>query len=256
MSEAVRIFLTGRLCVEGPGGTVVDGDLPGNQARLALALLVHERRPVRRDRLADVVWDGRVPDGWSRSLNAIVSKLRRQLQRAGLDGAAILVGTGGSYALSLPAGTWVDTEDAIRRVDRAEGAVRHGDHASAVEEATVAAGILRRTFLAGVEGEWVADVRRQLDAVLYRASVVLASGWIARGDHQLAVTVAERMVEIDPFREIGYRLIIEAELGRGDTIAALEAFDRCERVIRDEFGAAPSEETTALVERARRRPSS
>lgn len=243
----------GRLCVRGPGGTVRDSDLPGNQARQALAVLVHERRPVPRDRLAEIVWDGEVPDGWSRSLNAIVSKLRRQLQRTGLDGATVLAATGGAYVLSLPSGTWVDTEDAIRRVDRAEGAVRHGDARSAVAEATVAAGILRRTFLAGVDSEWVTDVRRRFDGVLYRASAVLAAGWIARGDHQLAVTVAGEMVDLDPFRETGYRLIIEAELGRGDAIAALDAFDRCERVIREEFGASPSPETIALAERARRR---
>lgn len=251
MSDEVKVFLTGRLCVQGPGGTITDVDLPGNQARLAFALLVHERRPVHRDRLADVIWDGDLPDTWNTSLNAIVSKLRRQLGRVGLDGKDVVSASGGSYAVSLPAASWVDTEDAIRRVDRAEGAFRHGDLPNALREATVASSILRRPFLGGLDGDWVADVRRQLGAGLYRSYVVLAGGWILQGDHQLASSIAERAIVLDPIRETAYRLVIEAELGRGDAIAALEAFDRCERVVRDEFGASPSAETLELVERVR-----
>lgn len=251
MSATVKIFLTGRLCVQGPAGTITDADLSGNQARLALALLVHERRPVHRDRLADIVWDGALPDTWSTSLNAIVSKLRRQLGRTGLDGRSMLVGSGGSYAISLPAASWVDTEDALRRVDRAEGAMRHDDLPAAVQEATVASSILRRPFLAGVDGAWVADVRRQLNAALYRSYVVLATGWNLQGDHQLASSIGERAIELDPIREVGYRLVMAAEAARGDAIAALQAFDRCERVVRDEFGSAPSAETQALAERVR-----
>lgn len=247
----MRIYLTGRLCVAGPAGTITDADLPGNQARLALALLVHERRPVHRDRLADVIWDGELPGTWNTSLNAIVSKLRRQLTRTGLDGRSVLTTSGGSYAISLPAASWVDTEDAIRRVDRAEGAARHGDLAAAVAEATVSSGILQRPFLAGVGGEWAAGVRRQLQTALYRSYVVLAHGWLEQGDHQLASTVAERAIVLEPIRETAYRLLIEAELGRGDAIAALEAFDRCERIVRDEFGASPSGETVALADQAR-----
>lgn len=251
MSDGVKIFLTGRLRVQGPEGVITDADLSGKQARLALALLVHDRRPIHRDRLADVIWDGELPDTWSASLNAIVSKLRRQLGRTGLGARSVLTASGGTYAISLPTSSWVDTEDAIRRVDRAEGAMRHGDLAAAVSDATVASSILRRPFLGGVDGEWVSEVRHQLGTALYRSYVVLATGWIARGDHQLASSVAERAIELDPIRETAYRLVMEAELGRGDAGAALGAFDRCERIVREEFGASPSAETIALAERVR-----
>lgn len=247
----MKVFLTGRLQVEGPSGIVTDADLSGHQARLAFAVLVHERRPIDRDRLAHVIWDGELPPTWNTSLNAVVSKLRRQLSRTGLDGRSVLTAAGGAYAISLPSDSWVDTEDAIRRVDRAEGAERHGDLAQAVSEATVASSILRRSFLSGIEGEWVSDVRRRLDASLYRAYVVLATGWNRCGDHRLAGNVAAQAIDLDPIREVGYRLLMEAELGRGDSIAALEVFDHCERVVRSEFGASPSSATIALAEQAR-----
>ncbi len=251
MPEGLRVFLAGRLCVTGPAGMITEVDLSGNQARLALALLVHERRPVHRDRLADVIWDGEMPDTWNTSLNAIVSKLRRQLARVDSDGRSMLTASAGSYSVALPPSSWVDVEDAMRRVDLAEGAMRHDDLAAAVREATVASSILRRPFLGGIEGAWIADVRRQLASALYRTFVVLATGWNAQGDHQLASTIAEQAIALDPIRETGYRLVMAAEAARGDASAALEAFDRCERVVRAEFGASPSAETLALAERVR-----
>lgn len=252
MTASVKIHLTGRLHIEGPAGSIGESDLSGNQARTAFAVLVHERRPLHRDRLADIIWNGQLPDTWSTSLNAVISKLRRQLSRVGLDGKAVIGATGGTYGLTLPSGAWVDTEDAIRRIDRADGAMRHGDEEAALPDATVASSILRRPFLGGVDGPWVADVRRQLSDGLYRSYVVLATGWRQQGDHQLASSVAERAIELDPIRETAYRLLMEAELARGDAIAAMRAFDRCERIVRDEFGASPSAAMLELADQARR----
>ncbi len=238
--------------MEGPDGSFDEAALPGNQARVALAALVHERLPLDRDRLADIVWGEDLPDGWSGSLSALISKTRSLLARCGLDAKSILVSTAGSYAMTLPAGSWVDLEDAIRRLDRAEGEVRHGNIAGALPEATVASSILRRPFLRGSEGAWIDGVRRRQDAALYRCYEVLAEGWSDQGHHRLAIAIAERAIALDPLHETGYRLLIEAELARGDAIAALRAFERCEQIVMAEFGASPSKRTIDVVERARR----
>jgi DNA-binding SARP family transcriptional activator len=248
----VNVFLTGPLRVEGPDGSFGETALPGNQARIALAALVHERVPLDRDRLADIVWGEDVPDGWTGSLSALISKTRSLLARCGLDAKSILSSSAGSYALNLPPGSWVDLEDATRRLDRAEGEVVHGNIAGALPEATVASSILRRPFLRGSEGAWIDEVRRRNDAALYRCYEVLAEGWRHQGHHRLAVTIAERAIALDPLHETGHRLLMEAELARGDSIAALQAFDRCERIVMAEFGASPSQRTIEVAERARR----
>lgn len=116
-------------------------------------------------------------------------------------------------------------EDAIRRLDRAEGEIRHGNFAGALPEATVASSILRRPFLGGSEGAWIDGVRRRQDDALYRCYEVLAEGWRDQGHHRLAIDLAERAIALDPLRETGYRLLMEAELARGDALAALRAFD-------------------------------
>ncbi len=248
----MNVFLTGRLTVEGPSGSFDESALPGNQARVALAALVHDRVPLDRDRLADIVWGEDLPDGWSGSLSALISKIRSLFARCGLDAKAILKSSAGSYAITLPAGSWVDMEDATRRLDRAEGAVRHGEISDALPDATVASSILRRPFLSGSESVWIDEVRRRQEASLYRCYEVLAEGWCAQGHHRLAIAIAEQAISLDPLRETGYRLLMEAELARGDGIAALQAFDRCERIVQAEFGALPSPLTIEVAERARR----
>jgi DNA-binding SARP family transcriptional activator len=246
-----QLFLLGGLRLDGPDGAFVDADLPGPQGRVALAVLAVERRALSRDALAEIVWDGRLPSKWEGALSTIISKLRSLISSTGIDGKQAITTTGGTYSLVLPPGTWVDLEDAIRRLDRAEGALRHGDLDTATTDGTVASGVLRRTFLAGVDGEWVDAQRRRVHALDYRCSVALARAWIDRGDPSLAVTIAEHAIGLDPLREVAHRLVATAELARGDRAAAMRALTRCEQILADELGISPSAETAALVDRLR-----
>jgi DNA-binding SARP family transcriptional activator len=244
-------YLTGGLRFDGPEGSFDDADLPGGQGRLALGALAVHRRPLERGALAEIVWDARVPDKWEGALSTIVSKIRSLFTRAGLDGREIVVTVAGTYALVLPAGTWVDVEDATRRLDRAEHALRRGDAAAATTDGTVASSILRRPFLAGVDSRWADEQRRALDEQRYRCSVTLAEAWIALGDHGLAATIAADAIRLDPLREIPHRLLVEAELARGDRAAAQRALLACEHILADELGVQPSEQTQALAARVR-----
>jgi len=242
------VFLTGRLTVVGPDGRFDDRDLPGNQARVALAALVYERSPTGRDRLGDILWGEHAPAGWSGSLNALVSKIRSLLDAVGVDSKEVLSSTGGSYQFVAPPGAWVDIEDAVARLDRSEAYMRDETIAAALAEATAASGVLRRPFLSGSDGDWVHNTRQQLAVYLYRCYEVLATGWRIQGDDRLAANIAERAIGLDPYRETGYRLLIEAEVTRGDMAAALVVFDRCETMMQTEFGASPSAATVGAID--------
>lgn len=246
-----RVFLTGGLRVDGPVAAIVDGDLPGGQGRVAFAALATSRRPMARDELAEIVWDGALPPKWDGALSAVVSRIRSLLGRTGLDGKALLTTVGGTYELQFPPDTWIDLEDAYRRLDRAQGALRHGDPSTAATDGTVAAGILRRPFLAGLDGNWIERQRRRQADALHAATTTLASAWLERDDPALAATLASSAIAQDPLREVGHRLLMLAEWSRGDRGAALRALAACEQVLRDELGVGPSPDTCALAERIR-----
>lgn len=241
------MYLTGGLRIDGDAGCVSDADFPGPQGRVALAALVLERRPLSRDALAEIVWGDRLPDKWDGAVSAIMSKIRSLVTRTGLDARSVISSVGGTYAVHLPSDSWVDVEDALRRLDRADGALRHGDIATATAEGTAASAVLRRPFLAGVDTDWVETQRRRLRTSLYDCSTVLAAAWMAAGDHRLAATVATTAIEVDPLRELGHRLLMEAEWRRGDRGAALRALSRCQAMLFDELGVDPSPETLELA---------
>ena len=251
-----RLYLTGGVRFDGPAGSFTGADLPGNQGRVAIVALAVERRAVARDELADILWGASLPAQWNGALSTIVSKIRSLLSTIGLDGPQVMTSSGGTYELVLPANSWVDLEDASRRLDRAEGALRHDDLVTTTQEATVASSTLRRELLAGVDNPWVDHVRRRQAEGLYRCLTALATAWHRLGDHQLAAIIAETAVEVDPHRELGYRILMEAEMARGDRGAAALALHRCERMLRDELAVAPSPETARLADVLRnvRRP--
>ena len=250
-ASLARVYLTGGIRMEGPEGAFVDADLPGNQGRIAFVALVSERRPISYDALAEIVWGEQLPSNWKGALAAVVSKIRSLVTTIGLDGRDVVNSSGGAYAFLLPARSWVDLEEAHLRLDRAEGAWRHGDNEATVRHATVASSILRRPTLAGIDSRWAEELQRRQADALHRSLIALASAWNALGDHQLAVTIAESAIDVDPLRETGYQRLIDAEIARGDRGAALRAYGRCERVLREELGVGPSSETTAVIDQFR-----
>ncbi|MGA9275590.1 AfsR/SARP family transcriptional regulator [Ilumatobacter sp.] len=240
--------------MEGPDGVIDEGDLPGHQVRIALATLALERQPVAHDTLASIVWNDAPPPRWKSALAAVVSKTRTLITSTGLDGSSVLTSSTGTYAFSPPPEMWIDLERARRSLDRAEGDLRHERTRAAASEATVASAILRRPLLPGEECRWLDDARRDKGDALYRCYVVLSSAWCRLGDHQLASGTAESAIRLDPWREVGHRLLIDAERARGDRSAALRAFERCERILADDVGVRPSPETLDLADLLRDPP--
>ena len=232
--------------MEGPRGGFGESQLPGHQGRIVFVALAIARQPISHDGLADIVWDGAPPTQWRSALAAIVSKTRTLITSTGLEATSTLASEGGSYVFLPPTDAWIDLEHASRCLDRAEGALRHGDAAGAAPDATVAASILRRPLLAGVDCLWLDETRRQLEDAHYRSFVALSTAWNRLGDHRLAAVTAEAAITIDPHREIAHRLLITAERADGDGGAARRAFQRCERHLA-EIGAEPSSDTRRVA---------
>lgn len=243
----LRIYLTGRITIEADGSLLGPGSFPGPQGQLVFVCLVSERsRPQSRAELAEALWPGRLPTSWDAALSAIVSKLRRQLSGAGLDGTAMLSSAGGCYECHLPPGTWVDLEVASDSIHEAESALQSGDPGRAYGPSAVAHHIARRPFLPGVEGRWVDERRDRLRSILVRALECRAEVYLWNGEHPLAVEAARELVALSPFREAGYRLLMRAHAAAGNAAESLRVYEQCRRLIVEELGVAPSQQTRAV----------
>ena len=242
----VRIYLAGRVAIEAGSCFLDSHTFPGSQGRLAFAFLVTERgRPVSRSELAEVIWPEELPASGESALNAIVSKLRTLVARAGIDGAT-LSGGRGCYELCLPSDVWVDVEAAADAIHDAESALRTGDPAGAYGPSAVAHHIARRPLLPGETGRWVESRREKLRNVLVRALECRARVYLWNHEFSLAVEAARSAIELEPFRETSYQILMRAHAGAGNAAEALWTYERCRRLISKELGVSPSQQTRAI----------
>jgi YVTN family beta-propeller protein len=201
---------------------------------------------VPRDELAEAIWGETPPATWEKALSVLVSKLRGVLADAGVDGGRVLTAAFGCYRLDLPEGTWVDVAVATDATHEAEQALAAGDLGQARAAAALAEALLKLPFLPGEEGAWVEGKRRELDEVRARALGVLAEACLRSGRAAEAAKWAEQAVALEPFRETGYRRLMEAHAAAGNRAEALRVYERCRRLLAEELGAYPSPETESV----------
>jgi len=242
---AVRIYLTGRICIEADGSLIDERMLPARQGRRAFAYLACARaRPVPREELADAVWGDAPPDGWDAALSALVSKLRTTLARS--VGGIEIATVSGAHELRLPHDGWLDIEAAAIAIDEAEGAARAADRARAWGSASVACAIAARPFLASDSAPWIERQRTALRDIHVRAIELLADLNLADGRAPLAIQFAARCIDLEPYRETAYQRLMRAHALAGNRAEALRAYERCRRLLAEELGADPSPETERI----------
>jgi DNA-binding SARP family transcriptional activator len=217
-------------------GRRVEWFLPGRQGRLLFAYLVLCRpRMVGRDELVEAIWAGTPPVNHASALTVLLSKLRAAV------GPDVLVGRG-SVRLALPPGARVDVEQALAALHHAQSAVVQRDWARAWSAALGAQYVSARPLLPEHDDlPWLDPWRRRLDDALDSALEAYAAACMGLGGTEVAGAerAARRLLEHNPLRETGYRLLMEALAARGNVAEALHVYERARTVLRDELGIPP-----------------
>ena len=236
-----RIQLCGSI-VATIDGERVEGAIRSGQLRLLFAYLVlHRRRPSSHAELVDAVWPGEPPRAADSALYALVSRLRRAVGAERIEGR-------GDMRLALPDDAWIDVEAATSTLHRAESAAAREDWPSVWVAARIAQHIAVRPFVAGAEAPWIDERRRDLEGTYLHALELAAHASLRIGGGELntAERTARTLVRRDPFRESGYRLLMEALAARGNVAEALLAYERVRTLLRDELGIPPGRELQAV----------
>jgi SARP family transcriptional regulator, regulator of embCAB operon len=240
----MRIQLCGRLVVR-RGEQQIEHELPGRQGRLLFAYLAANRlRRIARSELTGALWPGEPPAAADSALRALLSKLRATLGRDTLDGRA-------DIRLVLPADAWIDLEAAAAAVHRAESAVALGDWKRAWAPSQVALFTARRNFLPGEEAPWIDEERHALGDLQVRALECYGIACLGIGGTELAAAerTGRELVRLEPYRESGHRLLMEALAARGNRAEALGAYEQLRQQLREELGVAPAQPTQELHRR-------
>ena len=209
--------------------------IPRRQGRLLFSYLVINRhRQSGRDELCEALWaDGAPPDA-DGALSTLLSRLRRAV------GEAALVGRG-DIRLALPVGSWVDFEAAEEAIHRAESAVAQAKWTRAWGPSLVALLVARRGLLAGENAHWIEPHRRRLEDIHCSALECYTTAALGLGGGELHVgeRTARELIARAPYRESGYRLLMELLAARGNIAEALRVHETLRVLLREELGATP-----------------
>ncbi|GAA4775418.1 hypothetical protein GCM10023200_04970 [Actinomycetospora chlora] len=238
----LRIRLVGRFAVEG-----VDERAPatvphGRAQRLLVVLAAHQGRFVPADTLVGALWPDGPPDRAGRNLAALVSRLRRAVGRARIEGDP------GGYRLVRDATTTVDVHEGLALVEEAERDLERGMVLRAVTGAQAAEDLLGRgTALVGEpDAPWAEEIRRLVALTLSRARSCHWTAALALGEDRTAIDLAGRALAADALDEPACRALMRAHIRQGADGAALAAYEQLRRALSEELGADPSPATQEI----------
>lgn len=223
----------------------LDRGLPGRQGLMLFGYLLLRRGvPTSRAVLMEALWGSGPPASAETALSALVSKVRRAIEPAAIDGRSEL-------RMTLPEGAFVDLEAAREAIHRAEGAAASERWAEAWGPARVAIYTANRPFLAALDAAWIDQERRELDELRLRALECVAVAGLGLGGPELpaAERAGRDLIAAAPFRESGYRLLMEVLEARDNVAEALLVYERLRGLLDDELGIAPGEATKDLHRR-------
>ena len=158
-------------------------------------------------------------------------------------------GAGSELQLELPPDAQIDVDQAAARARGARAALAARPGAAA-RTAEAALDIYEPGLVPTFDAPWLEEHRRPQEDERLEALELLAEASLALGGDgpMRAQLAARQLVELAPFRESGYALLMEAHAARGNQAEALQAFERVRVLLREELGSTPSAELRALHE--------
>lgn len=235
----LAIGVLGELDVAVDGSAAVDG-LRRSRVRTMLELLV-VAAPLRRERLADLMWPDLDPDAAAANLRVTLSRLRAVIggEAVRADSHRVWLGPASAMQVDL----W-QFEDDIAAADAAE---LEGDTTSVIRALERACGRWRGVPLVDLDAidavaAEVEAVRRKVTAAALR----LATLHLDRSCFDAAARWAERVRAAAPYDERAHRVAIAAHIGSGDRAAASDAALLTIATLR-EIAVEPEAETEAIV---------
>ncbi|WP_282203847.1 AfsR/SARP family transcriptional regulator [Kitasatospora fiedleri] len=240
----VDFRLLGEIEVRSAGGPL-DVGTPRQQVVLA-ALLVDARRPIAIETLVDRVWGHRLPAHPRPVLYAHLSRIRGLLRQTAVPGggtAARLERRHAGYVLDVDP-ELVDLHRFRRLVE--QGADRQRDDEAGAAELAEALGLWRGEPLAGLAGEWAAQVRASWHRRRLDAAVRWARAEFRLGRPGAVISAVPDLTAEYPLAEPLEHVLIQALHAAGRSAEALDRYGTVRRRLAEELGAAPGTELQSL----------
>ena len=231
-----------------------DGQAVEPDTRKAVALITYlamNEGKHTRDKLAALLW----PEYDQMRSRAALRRTLSALKTA-TSGYGLLIDRE-TLAIDSTADILVDVAEFRRQLEACE---QHGRHSEVVcptclLQLTVAVDLYKDDFMAGFSlrdsitfDEWQYLVGESLRRELAGVYQYLVRCYIYREDYSAAIDYGRRLLVMDPLDEPAHRQLMKAYTWSGQRTAALRQYRDCVRILEEELGVGPLEETTTLYE--------
>jgi DNA-binding SARP family transcriptional activator/predicted ATPase len=246
------------LSLLGPFQVTLDGEpvtaFESDKVRALLAYLVVEAdRPHRRESLAALLW----PDWPERSARANLRNSLANLRKAIGDRDAtppFLVITRETIEFNTASDHWLDVAafNTLVETDKTgEPAIRRLGEAVTLYHGSFLEGLSVKDSVAF--DDWSLLTRERLQRRALTTLDRLVTYYERRSEYELARDYAWHQVELEPWEEEAQQRLVRLLALSGQRSAALAQYEICCRLLADELGVEPAQETTALYERIKAR---
>jgi predicted ATPase/DNA-binding SARP family transcriptional activator len=235
------------------GDTAVGGIKTAKALALLAYLATESDRPHRREALAGLLWPDSSEKAARSSLRQAVATLRKVL--GATVNPPIFLSSRESLQLNPGADFDLDVENFTKHITFTQ-THRHrclDTCKICINRLKQAVALYRGEFLAGLSlpdapqfESWLVHRRESLHRQALAALAILADSSLRQADYERAFHLAQRQLELEPWREAAHRQAMAALAYSGQRSAALAQFEQARETLSTELDLEPEDETAEL----------
>jgi len=241
-SIEIRLFGTPSIKIDGESVPLPSLSI---SRKLLVYLFLHKEQVHPRSRLLFILAPEQPESRGRRILSRALWDLRRALP------IELIEAQGDHIQIDEKLPIWIDTISFSQAAaEQLKAKELTSEDAEAIRESIA---FYRGELLEGFYDDWV-FTRRDAFKEHYLQMLWRLSMWEKQqGNYQEALDCLHPLVEAEPLRESGHREMMRLYLALGRPDAALQQYETCCRVLEEEFGLEPEEETLQLAEKLKAR---
>ncbi|MCB0080488.1 MAG: hypothetical protein KDE47_06145, partial [Caldilineaceae bacterium] len=237
--SVLSMRLLGSFEILAADGQVID--LGSRKAQALFAYLVVNAKSTPRDTLIFLFWPEMAENRAKNNLRTTLSALKQKL-------APHLDITTSTVTFNRHQPYFLDTEAFQNQANQAIATQNLADLQAAVD-------LYQGEFLQGFHlrnaepfEEWLLQQREHLHIWMLRAFETLVTMCAERGEYSMGLAAGYNLLTMEPWSEVVHRQLMILLANSGQRESALTQYERCRRILADELGIEPTQETTALYQ--------
>lgn len=232
---------------------IITDNISYKGAGLLAYLAISEDRTFSRDKLASLFWGSSSEDAARYNLRYNLWSLRKILED-NEKGYKILDGHKDTCKFNLNNNVYID----VFHMEGILGKLSQDDNDKYIKSLEKAKNIYKGDFLEGFYikdcsefNDWIFFERERLQRKYFDTLYRLAKAYKTKGNFIKSIDNIEEMLNINPLQEELYVKLIRIYLKMGDRNNALQQYERCRKILREELNISPMEETKEIYKEIR-----